>query len=258
MDVQSGQKAIADFFFKRIAQRVDELLKRHLVPVYVRKVSRYGNSPVPKLTQVGTAFRVQWHGHPFLISAAHVFYGHGFDEDPLDKEVYDGTIVKPLRNFDAIGLGGLDQGIQVGARHGAVDGVTEEPAFATEHEGANGVLAAVVVDGHFAVRQEGGQLRPLTERVVNGFPEAALGQHLGAQCLEPGVEALHERRRVRGSNLEPLFGPHRMFPIPQRALDQVELADEIQRALRVAAVTGGRLARLVELAPRVRLIRGSA
>jgi len=49
-----------------------------------------------------------------------------------------------------------------------------------------------------------------------------------------------------------------MFPIPQRALDQVELADEIQRALRLAAVTGGRLARLVELAPRVRLIRGSA
>ncbi len=97
MKVQSGQRAIADFFFERIAQRVDELLMKHLVPVYVRKVSRYGISPEPKLTQVGTAFRVQWQGQPFLISAAHVFYGHRFDEDPLDKEVYDGTIVKPLR-----------------------------------------------------------------------------------------------------------------------------------------------------------------
>ena len=49
-----------------------------------------------------------------------------------------------------------------------------------------------------------------------------------------------------------------MLPIPQRVLDQVELADEIQRALRVAAVTGGRLARLVELAACVRLMPSSA
>ena len=153
--------------------------------------------------------------------------------------------------FDAVGLGGLDQGVQVGARHGTVDGVTEEPAFATEHEGAKGVLAAVVVDGHFALREEGGQLRPLTEGVVHGFPEPALRQHLGAQRLEPGVEARHDRGRVRASNLKPLFGCQRMFPIPQRALDQVELADEIQRAPGVAAVTRGCLARLVELAARM-------
>jgi len=64
------------------------------------------------------------------------------------------------------GLGGLDQGIQVGARHSPMDGITEEPAFATEHERSNGVLAAVVVDGHFAVSEKGGQLRPLTKGVV--------------------------------------------------------------------------------------------
>jgi len=31
--------------------------------------------------------------------------------------------------LDAVGFGGLDEGIQVGARHSAVDRVTEEPAF---------------------------------------------------------------------------------------------------------------------------------
>jgi hypothetical protein len=97
--------------------------------------------------------------------------------------VFDGCQMrKPIKQprqigvrFNAVGVGGLDQGIQVGARDSTLDGVNEEPAFATQYERANGVLAAVVVDVHVALREEGGELRPLTEGVVHGFPEPALG-----------------------------------------------------------------------------------
>ena len=95
-----ASKAVADFFFKRAEERVDELITPHLVPVYVRKVSPHGNTSEPKLIQVDTGFRVQWEGRPLLISAAHVFYGHRFDEEPLDKEQYEGTIIKSLRSIE--------------------------------------------------------------------------------------------------------------------------------------------------------------
>jgi hypothetical protein len=46
---------------------------------------------------------------------------------------------------DAIGLAGFDQRVEVGTSVGSGDRVSEQPVAATDHEGANGVLAKVVV-----------------------------------------------------------------------------------------------------------------
>ncbi len=48
--------------------------------------------------------------------------------------------------LEAVGLGGFDERVEVGAGPGAVDGIGEEPVLAPGDEGADGVLAAVVVD----------------------------------------------------------------------------------------------------------------
>lgn len=95
--------------------------------------------------------------------------------------------------LNAISLGSLDERVEVRARHGTFDCVTEEPAFSTEDKRTDGVLAAVVVQRYLAMSEEHDQLRPLTESVVHGLAQQALWQHFRRDRLEPGVELLYDR-----------------------------------------------------------------
>ena len=62
---------------------------------------------------------------------------------------------------DAVELAGLQQRVQVGARIGPGDRVTEEPVAAPDHEGADRVLARVVVDRVVPVLDVARELAPL-------------------------------------------------------------------------------------------------
>ena len=48
--------------------------------------------------------------------------------------------------LQSVGLGGLDQRVQIGTGLDTFDRVTEQPVLAPEHERADGILRTIVVD----------------------------------------------------------------------------------------------------------------
>lgn len=96
--------------------------------------------------------------------------------------------------LDAVRLRSLDERVQVRARQRTLHRVAEQPALSADDERADRILAAIVVERHFAVREERRQLRPLPERVANRFAEQTLRQHLRRKGFEPRVELRHDRR----------------------------------------------------------------
>ena len=68
--------------------------------------------------------------------------------------------------IDAVGLAGLDQRIEVGTGMGAGHRIGEQPVAASDDEGADGVLAQVVVDRPRAVLDIAGEPRPLCRKVM--------------------------------------------------------------------------------------------
>ena len=73
------------------------------------------------------------------------------------------------------------------------------------------------------------------------------------------MELHHDRRREIRAHTDTVLGTDRSIPIPERALDEVELADEVEGHASVTArgvVRSLRLARLVKPAARVRETSG--
>jgi len=73
-------------------------------------------------------------GHQGVIS------GLIFDKwQPLEQEAQIAI------GFQAIGLGGFDQGVKGGSRMGTVGVTREQPVLPTYHEGADGVFSDIVM-----------------------------------------------------------------------------------------------------------------
>lgn len=68
--------------------------------------------------------------------------------------------------LQAVGLGGFDQGIKIGAGFGPVHGVSKNPVFAPDDEGADSVFGEVVVKRLAAIVDEADELRPLVIHIV--------------------------------------------------------------------------------------------
>ncbi|MBK6454116.1 MAG: hypothetical protein IPF84_17080 [Proteobacteria bacterium] len=79
--------------------------------------------------------------------------------------------------------------------------------------------------------QEHAELRPLAEGVVHSLAKAALGQHLGCEGLEPGVEGRHDRRGLLLADRDPLCRRDGTVAVPEQALDQRQLAVNSSAAL---------------------------
>ncbi len=56
-----------------------------------------------------------------------------------------------LVGFDAVGLGGFDQGVQIGTGGRAADGVGEQPVAPADDEGPDRVFASIVVNGEASI-----------------------------------------------------------------------------------------------------------
>lgn len=86
---------------------------------------------------------------------------------------------------------------------------------------------------------------------MHGVAELALGQHPGGKCLEPGVEAGHDRRNALLADRDALLWRERVFVIPERTCAQVDLANERQRCSGVTGIARLRPARLIKFSPRM-------
>ena len=56
-------------------------------------------------------------------------------------------MAQPRIGLLAVDLGGLDQAVNLCAGGGAVDGITEQPSFASDHKRLDRSFSGVVVDG---------------------------------------------------------------------------------------------------------------
>lgn len=81
-----------------------ELVQPHLVAVYEEKTD-----PRVKTVQIGTGFLVRHRDRPVLVTAKHVLYGHEFDEDPSQKAVLVGGLLRKLGQLDAVHLVNSDE-----------------------------------------------------------------------------------------------------------------------------------------------------
>jgi len=145
--------------------------------------------------------------------------------------------------FVAIGLGRLDQRVEVGARLGALDGGAEQPRPSPLGEGADGVLRAVVVDLESAIVEEASEARPMREQVGECLTERGLGRHLGAGDHGPGVQALEQRAGLGLTHGVSLFG--RAAPDPSLdGVDVAEVAQGGQQSFRLLWRFGGQLVRV--------------
>ena len=71
--------------------------------------------------------------------------------------------------LDTVCLSGLDERVKIGAGNGTFDGIAEQPSFSPNYKRTNRILAAVVIQWDFSVREKRDELWPLTECVVNRF-----------------------------------------------------------------------------------------
>ena len=103
----------------------------------------------------------------------------GFD---LVEGVCDGQFSEEMAEvgvrLKAIGLGGLDEGIEIGAGLGAMDGIGEEPVFSADDEGADGLFGEVIVERPGAIVEEADELGPLAVEVSEGLAEFGLRESL--------------------------------------------------------------------------------
>ena len=98
-------------------------------------------------------------------------------------EVFEGVGRRQLRigmsqigvRLDPVRFRRLDQRVEVSARRRAARGVTKQPCLASDHERADRILTAIVVQRHLGVLEEHGELRPLTESIVDGLAERLCG-----------------------------------------------------------------------------------
>jgi hypothetical protein len=120
-------------------------------------------------------------------------------------EVGDGVAVRQAGEqigevgvrLDAIGLGGFDQRVQVGAGGGARLGVAEQPVAPADDERADGVLDPIRVEPDFRVVEEADQLGPLVlcrMRHMNHWD--ALCRYRDDGRLE--IDSLAAERSLRG------------------------------------------------------------
>lgn len=66
-----------DEFIAHVPDAAAEFVQPYLLPIY---------DDVPD--QIGTGFLTVWNGRPLLVTAKHVLYGHGFDENPMSKLIF--------------------------------------------------------------------------------------------------------------------------------------------------------------------------
>ena len=92
--------------------------------------------------------------------------------------------------FEAVELGRLDQGVEIGTRFGAVDGVREHPVFAPNNKRSDGVLDAVVVNLEPSVVDEAHESAPMIVEIAQRFAERCLRCDLRLSCIEPVAKAL--------------------------------------------------------------------
>ncbi len=103
-----------------------------------------------------------------------------------------GTVV----HLKAVGLGGLDQRVQVGAGCHTLDRCTEQPVFATHHERPDGILCAIVVDFQSAIIQIANQLVPFTTQVVHGLAGCTGWRHQRQTVIQPVAQFIQYRTRL--------------------------------------------------------------
>ena len=65
---------------------------------------------------------------------------------------------------------------------------TEQPVFASDNEGADGVLGPVVVGSYMAFFQISNQLLPVVKSIAQGFPRSPLG---GVRLTRSSIQALN-------------------------------------------------------------------
>ena len=100
-------------------------------------------------------------------------------------------IAQPEKRLEAIGFGGLDQGIDDGAGVSAGRRVGEEPSLPADDKGTDGVLGGIVVDGEIAAFDVADQTRPLVVEIAQGLAESGArrdGRPNGVQPKPKGVE----------------------------------------------------------------------
>ena len=97
--------------------------------------------------------------------------------------------------LDAIGLGGLNQRVQIRTRGSAADGISEQPITPPDHKRADRVLANVVIDWIESIVQIADQLRPLAEQVMDRLAEQAGWQHRMLMSLRQRSDAREHSRQ---------------------------------------------------------------
>jgi hypothetical protein len=77
-------------------------------------------------------------------------------------------VTQVLVRFQAIGLGRLDQTVQVGAWFDAFHAVTEKPVFPANGKGSDRILSQVVVNRDKSVIQVADQSRSFFMQIIEG------------------------------------------------------------------------------------------
>lgn len=75
---------------KHVPDAASEFVQPYLLAIY---------DDVPD--QIGTGFLTLWNGHPLLVTAKHVLYGHSFEDDPCSKQIFVGGELKTIQEVAA-------------------------------------------------------------------------------------------------------------------------------------------------------------
>jgi len=151
--------------------------------------------------------------------------------------------------LDGVGLGGLDEGVEIGAGGGSFRGIGKQPIGSAGDEGPDGALGGIIVDGNAAVVEVGDEAGPLAVEVGQRPTGGGFGRHLGQGGVEPGAELGEQGPGVGVAMGAAGFGGK----VSGLALDTVEPLDMCKPLVGAAGLGLGALPLgfdgLVELAP---------
>ena len=131
--------------------------------------------------------------------------------------------------LQSVGLGGLDQRVQIGTGLDPLDRVAERPVLAPEQEWADGILRAIVVDLQPTVVQVTDQLVPFVVQVAQRLAGRTAWRHLWQGFIQPAAQFMKDRPGM------PLAMGVTVFrcQFPGLLLNPVQVPDQGEPAVRV-------------------------
>ncbi|MNE79831.1 hypothetical protein D3C80_1763530 [compost metagenome] len=102
-------------------------------------------------------------------------------------------VAQPRIGLLTVGLGGLDQAIDLCTGHGALGRVAEQPGFAPNDKRLYRTLRQVVVDRQMAGLDIALQPTPVVRQIVHGLAQHALRCDLGVRLVQPAFQLAEDR-----------------------------------------------------------------